>query len=86
MWLARLGGAAFGLRKSIACNLAEPTQGADTFFDWFAPNRFTFPIFGGVPDSTLGWSAPLPVESRRPLVNPPSKKIIGKHEEMPLAA
>jgi hypothetical protein len=45
-----------------------------------------FSLFGGVPDSTLGWSAPLPVESRRSLVNPPSKKIIGNYEEMPMAA
>jgi hypothetical protein len=41
---------------------------------------------GGVMDSTLGWSAPLPVESRGSLVKPPAKKINGKTEEMPLAA
>jgi hypothetical protein len=44
------------------------------------------PIYGGVPDSTLGWSAQLPVESRRTLANLPSKKTNGTYEEMPLAA
>ena len=48
------------------------------------PNHF--PVFGGVMDSTLGWSAPLPVESRGSLVKSPATKIIGNTEEMPLAA
>ena len=56
------------------------------FFDWFAPSPITFPIFGGVLDSTLGSSAPLPVESRGSLVKTPAKKIIGNIEEMPMAA
>ena len=43
-------------------------------------------LFGGVPDSTLGWSAPLPVESRGSLVKSPATKIIGTYEEMPMAA
>ena len=42
--------------------------------------------FGGVLDSTLGWSAPLPVESRGSLVKSPANKINGNTEEMPLAA
>ena len=46
----------------------------DLFFDWLAPNHPVFPIFGGVPDSILGWSAPLPFESVRSLVNPPAKQ------------
>jgi len=37
-------------------------------------------------DSTSGWSALLPVESRGSLANPPAKKTNGKTEEMPLAA
>jgi hypothetical protein len=45
-----------------------------------------FLVFGGVLDSTLGWSAPLPVESRGSLVKSPANKIIGNNEEMPLAA
>ena len=58
----------------------------DLFFDWLAPNHPVLPIFGGVPDSILGWSAPLPVESCGSLVNSPAKKSNGKTEEMPLAA
>lgn len=68
------------------------------FFDWLARLRrdttsnWKSPIgnlkfsFGGVLDSTLGWSAPLPVESRGSLVKLPAKQINGKTEEMPLAA
>lgn len=37
-------------------------------------------------DSTLGWSEPLPEESRGSLVNPPAKTTNGNTEEMPLAA
>jgi len=51
----------------------------------FANRKSRF-SFGGVLDSTLGWSAPLPVESRGSLVKSPAKKSNGKTEEMPLAA
>jgi hypothetical protein len=61
------------------------------FFDWphipIENRQSKIKIsFGGVPDSTFDWSAPLPVESRGSLVKPPAKKIIGNNEEMPLAA
>lgn len=70
------------------------------FFDWLHTNPTVVPCEasgrmrtmmvvlqnGGVLDSTLGWSAPLPVESRGSLVKSPAKKINGKTEEMPLAA
>src|SRR5438046_257488 len=64
------------------------------FFDWLARLWRVALIrvaqslshFGGVLDSTLGWSAPLPVESRGSLVKSPAKKLIGNNEEMPLAA
>jgi len=35
------------------------------------------------PDSTLGWSAPLPVESHGPLVNPPVKTQTAKLKKCP---
>ena len=70
-----------------------------SFFDWLHTNHpavdrcrssglwsSATPFYGGVLDSTLGWSAPLPVESRGSLVKPPAKKTNGNTEEMPLAA
>ena len=59
-----------------------------SFFDWSALTCVTqsLSLYGGVLDSTLGWSAPLPVESRGSLVKSPATKIIGNNEEMPLAA
>jgi|GEM_PF-1637775 len=42
--------------------------------------------FGGVLDSTLGWSAPLPFEDEGWPRKSSFKKIIGNYEAMPLAA
>jgi hypothetical protein len=42
--------------------------------------------FGGVLDSTLGWSAPLPFEDEGWPRKSSFKKIIGNYESMPLAA
>jgi len=48
--------------------------------------QFCFFIFGGVLDSTLGWSTPLPFEDEGWPRKSSFKKIIGNYEEMPLAA
>ena len=40
-------------------------------------------LSGGVLDSTLGWSAPLPVESRGSLANPPAKQQTAKLKKCP---
>jgi len=66
-----------------------------TFFDWYAHNflnsafrifHSSFSAFGGVLDSTLGWSAPLPFEDEGWPRKSSFKKLIGNYEEMPLAA
>jgi len=46
----------------------------------------SFSHFGGVLDSTLGWSAPLPFEDEGWPRKSSFKKIIGNYEAMPLAA
>ena len=57
------------------------------FFDWFALGEADgLKFFGGVLDSTLGWSAPLPVESRKVSRKSPFEPIRGTYEEMPMAA
>jgi len=43
-------------------------------------------LFGGVPDSTLGWIVSLLVEDEGWPRKSSFKKIIGNYEEMPLAA
>jgi hypothetical protein len=51
------------------------------------PYDFSLITFsGGVLDSTLGWSAPLPFEDEGWPRKSSFKKIIGNYEEMPLAA
>jgi hypothetical protein len=69
----------------IGSHTTFPTGSLARLFGVWSFGRWDF-IYGGVLDSTLGWSAPLPVESRGSLVNSPAKQINGKTEEMPLAA
>jgi len=77
------------------CSTSDGASCYLRFFDWYAHNFFGFCIplfnssfftFGGVLDSTLGWSAPLPFEDEGWPRKSSFKKLIGNYEEMPLAA
>ena len=64
-----------------------------SFFDWCAHRspkqkyrHLYFFTFGGVLDSTLGWSTLLPFEDEGWPRKSSFKKITGNYEEMPLAA
>ena len=70
---------------AVASLPARSLTGAPRNWSLF-PFTFTRHFYGGVPDSTFGWSAPLHVEDGGWPRESPTKKITGNYEEMPLAA
>ncbi len=81
------GGTAHGARSRFFESGAQASKGESEREGFYVccphPPPSLARAHGGVLDSTLGWSALLPVESRGPLVNPPAKPQTAKLKKCP---